>query len=221
MVALRGSRGKFIAGSPGQCQLTTARRRGDVRAVSATGVSMSRPRVIKRYANRKLYDTARSRYVTLEDLGELIKDGEDIRIIDNTTKEDLTAVTMAQILVEEEKRQKRSRPLPNLRDLIQQSGELLQKRIGEPVHNIRSSVEETRDHIRTWIEQNTRAIEDVQRRLDERIRLFVGGMDVIGRLQRQVDVLQARVETLEARLGIEPGGAVPDDEALIRTPAPD
>ena len=64
------------------------------------------PRVIKRYANRKLYDTSRSCYITLEEIAELLRTGEEIRIIDNKSKEDLTSVTMAQILVEEEKRQK-------------------------------------------------------------------------------------------------------------------
>ena len=59
--------------------------------------------MIKRYANRKLYDTRESRYVTLQQLGELIRDGEDIRIIDNQSKEDLTKVTLAQIIYEEEK----------------------------------------------------------------------------------------------------------------------
>lgn len=54
-------------------------------------------KVIKRYTNRKLYDTVESRYVTLEEIGEMVKAGAEVRIIDNRTKEDLTSVTLAQI----------------------------------------------------------------------------------------------------------------------------
>ena len=65
------------------------------------GPDMSESRVIKRYANRKLYDTQHSRYVTLEQIAEMVREGEDVRIIDNTSKEDLTSVTLAQIILEE------------------------------------------------------------------------------------------------------------------------
>jgi polyhydroxyalkanoate synthesis repressor PhaR len=61
-------------------------------------------RIIKRYANRKLYDTADSHYVTLEKLAELFRSGEEIRVIANATQQDITAATMAQIIFEEEKR---------------------------------------------------------------------------------------------------------------------
>ena len=61
-------------------------------------------RIIKRYANRKLYDTKDSHYVTLGKVAELIRAGEDLQIITNGTLRDITAATMAQILFEEEKR---------------------------------------------------------------------------------------------------------------------
>jgi len=61
--------------------------------------------LIKRYPNRKLYDTGARRYVTLEDLAALIRDGQDVTVVDHATDEDLTAVTLAQILLGEEKRQ--------------------------------------------------------------------------------------------------------------------
>src|SRR3990172_1754345 len=66
-------------------------------------------RVIKRYANRKLYDTRDSRYVTLSEIEVLVRGGEDVRIIDNGTKEDLTSVTLAQVLLEQEKKGGRPR----------------------------------------------------------------------------------------------------------------
>jgi len=86
-------------------------------------MSTNAPRVIKRYANRKLYDTQESRYVTLEQISEMIRRGDEVRIVDNATKEDLTSVTLAQIIFEEEKRQRSFLPLSLLRKIIQSGGE--------------------------------------------------------------------------------------------------
>lgn len=92
-------------------------------------------RVIKRYANRKLYDTRESRYVTLQQIAKLVREGEDVAIIDNTTKEDLTNVTLAQIIYEEEKNASESErsvaSVGTLRHFIQQGGERLMTSLRE------------------------------------------------------------------------------------------
>ncbi len=59
--------------------------------------------LIKRYANRKLYNTDTSRYITLKGIAELIDDGEKVRVIDNETGEDITNVALSQILVDSER----------------------------------------------------------------------------------------------------------------------
>src|SRR6185295_4634925 len=100
---------------------------------------MAETRVIKRYANRKLYDTQRSRYVTLEQIADMIRSGDDVKIVDNGSKEDLTSVTLAQIIFEEEKRQKSFLPLDALRNVIQSGGESLASmasKTGERVRNV-------------------------------------------------------------------------------------
>jgi polyhydroxyalkanoate synthesis repressor PhaR len=74
-------------------------------------------RIIKRYSNRKLYDTQDSHYVTLEKLAELVRAGEELRVIENGTQRDLTAATMALIIFEEEKRGPRL-PVEALRRII-------------------------------------------------------------------------------------------------------
>jgi polyhydroxyalkanoate synthesis repressor PhaR len=84
---------------------------------------MSEPRIIKRYANRKLYDTQHSRYVTLDQISEMIRNGDEVRIVDNKSKEDLTSVTLAQIIFEEEKKQRSFLPLTAMRNIIQNGGE--------------------------------------------------------------------------------------------------
>ena len=63
---------------------------------------MTTARTIKRYANRKLYDTRESRYVTLEHIAAMVRAGDDVRVVDNTTQADLTTATLAQIIFEEE-----------------------------------------------------------------------------------------------------------------------
>ncbi|HWU91488.1 MAG TPA: polyhydroxyalkanoate synthesis regulator DNA-binding domain-containing protein [Kofleriaceae bacterium] len=84
---------------------------------------MPETRIIKRYANRKLYDTEHSRYVTLDQISEMIRHGDDVKIVDNKTKEDLTTVTLAQIIFEEEKKQRSFLPLNAMRNIIQSGGE--------------------------------------------------------------------------------------------------
>ncbi|HJL43734.1 MAG TPA: polyhydroxyalkanoate synthesis regulator DNA-binding domain-containing protein [Myxococcales bacterium LLY-WYZ-16_1] len=108
-------------------------------------------RIIKRYSNRKLYDTERSRYVTLEEISKMIKAGDEVTIIDNESKEDLTSVTLTQIIYEEEKRESRM-PLGMLRHLIQSSGSTLHdffdKSVITPVGQARESVEKGVEEIR-------------------------------------------------------------------------
>jgi polyhydroxyalkanoate synthesis repressor PhaR len=92
---------------------------------------MSEVRVIKRYANRKLYDTQHSRYVTLEQISEMIREGDDVKIIDNKSKEDLTSVTLAQIIFEEEKKHKSFLPLQTMRNIIQTGGESIHQLVSQ------------------------------------------------------------------------------------------
>jgi hypothetical protein len=60
--------------------------------------------LIKKYANRKLYDTRTSRYITLDGIADLVRDGHDIKVIDRDNGHDLTQVTLSQIVLTEEKR---------------------------------------------------------------------------------------------------------------------
>lgn len=76
-------------------------------------------RLIKRYGNRKLYDTLESRYITLEEIARLVRSGSDVKVIDNENGGDLTTITFAQIILEEEKRRSSLLSLGLLRELIQ------------------------------------------------------------------------------------------------------
>ena len=74
--------------------------------------------VIKRYSNRKLYDTQESRYVTLEEIEEMIRAGKEISVVDAASGEDLTAVTLTQIILENERNHRGSLPTAFLHQLI-------------------------------------------------------------------------------------------------------
>ena len=82
-------------------------------------------RLIKRYGNRKLYDTLESRYITLEEIARLVRGGSDVKVIDNESGDDLTAITFAQIILEEEKRRSSLLSLGLLRELIKGGEETL------------------------------------------------------------------------------------------------
>ena len=81
--------------------------------------------IIKRYPNRKLYDTEAKRYITLEEIAALIREGQEVSVIDHASGEDLTALTLTQVILEQEKKQSGFLPQTVLAGLIQAGGERL------------------------------------------------------------------------------------------------
>jgi polyhydroxyalkanoate synthesis repressor PhaR len=81
--------------------------------------------VIKRYPNRKLYNTEAKQYVTLEGIADLIRQGQEIQVVDYASGEDLTAVTLTQIISELEKRRSGFLPQAVLTGLVRSGGETL------------------------------------------------------------------------------------------------
>src|SRR5208337_5421129 len=74
--------------------------------------------VIKKYGNRRLYDSSNSKYVNLDDIAEFVRAGKDVQVVDAKTGEDLTRVTLTQIITEDAKDQPTGLPLELLRQLI-------------------------------------------------------------------------------------------------------
>jgi polyhydroxyalkanoate synthesis repressor PhaR len=125
-----------------------------------------KPRIIKRYQNRKLYDTQNSCYVTLDDIAQFIKSGEDVTVIDNKNQEDLTSVTLTQIIFEEEKKKKNLLPLGALKNIIRSGGsqimEFFQKSIQSvsAISNVKDEAEKVIDKIRDEIEDGGSTLKD-------------------------------------------------------------
>jgi len=171
-------------------------------------------KIIKRYANRKLYDTERSCYVTLDEIAEMVREGEEIQIIDQKTSEDLTSVTLTQILFEEEKKSKRILPLPALRSIIQSGGELFQ-RMAQPVQQFREetqksmdrllkppsdALQESRTALRDFAANITKTIDEMQTRMDERVKDAVDAVTHLPELATQIEALNGRLDEWEERI---------------------
>jgi polyhydroxyalkanoate synthesis repressor PhaR len=140
--------------------------------------SQRHPKIIKRYQNRKLYDTSESCYVTLEDISEMIKRGDEVEIIDNTTKEDISAVTLAQIIFEEQKKKTHVLPLGTFRQIIQGGGEAL----------------------RDLVTRGAREIEHVREFVDDKVKPAVSSIQEFLTVRNEMEALRKRLEALEQKI---------------------
>ena len=184
-----------------------------------TAVATSEPprRIIKRYSNRKLYDTKDSRYVTLLQIAEMVRSGEEVQIIDNNTKDDLTEVTLAQIIYEEQKTHSRNVPLQTLKELIHARTEkvladLREGPIGRLIPGAGKAGEEkielsAKDAKPTLVDQAMEKIEEVQHQLDERVKAILAGFRPFQQMQQEVRRLSERIEELERKLKGSSGGS--------------
>jgi len=181
------------------------------------------PKVIKRYTNRKLYDTVESRYVTLDEIADMVKQGVEVKIVDNRTKEDLTSVTLAQIVFEEEKK-KNQMPLSVLREIIRHPGESVQSFFSTQVQPRVASIKEEAGHRiqhmlgregaeaeqlspAEVLRQSQKVFEGWQAKLDERVKTavenVVGSLPAAGRdlsqLIDRIEQLEKKIEALEKK----------------------
>lgn len=79
--------------------------------------------LIKRYPNRKLYNTEEKKYITLDEIAGLIRKGQEIHVLDHVTNEDLTSLTLTQVILEEEKRHAGFLPGSILASLVRSGGD--------------------------------------------------------------------------------------------------
>ena len=138
-------------------------------------------RRIKRYSNRKLYDTESSEYVSLSDIAELVRSGETVEVVDNATGEDLTAQTLTQIILEEGKNGHQVIPSDLLHQLLRRSEEMVDTGIGQ----IRSTVDELvqsslgrlQNLVQTPRAQELNELRTQLRELEHRLSILVETLD--------------------------------------------
>jgi len=170
--------------------------------------SPSPQRIIKRYSNRKLYETKDSRYVTLLQIAQMVREGEEVQIIDNNTKDDLTEITLAQIIYEEQKAHSRNVPLQTLKELIHTRTEkvladLREGPIGRLIPGGKSPEAEAsaaKEPKPTLVGQAKEKLEEVQHQLDERIQSILTSFRPLQQLELQVRRLNERIDELERKL---------------------
>ena len=153
--------------------------------------------VIKRYSNRKLYDTQESRYVTLEEIEEMIRAGREVSVVDAGTGEDLTSVTLTQIILENERNHRSALPTAFLHQLIKH-GEAWQDFVQRSVRSsLEGLVSNQREVERVFREWSARAgwggasnREEPRREAEPEAQ----------RLRDEVSSLRERLRSLEERL---------------------
>jgi polyhydroxyalkanoate synthesis repressor PhaR len=172
--------------------------------------------VIKRYSNRKLYDTQESRYVTLEEIEEMIRAGREISVVDATSGEDLTSVTLTQIILENERNRRANLPSAFLHQLIKH-GEAWQDFVQRTMRSsLEGFVSSQRDMERVFREWSSRsgwgpvagtpaAAADAKREADAKRDSSEGKRDGAAdteadKLRDEVSALRDRLRSLEERL---------------------
>ncbi len=175
---------------------------------AAAEATEPRQRIIKRYPNRKLYDTEQSCYVTLDEIASMVKAGVDVRIIDNKTNEDITSVTLAQVLFEEEKKKKNLLGLNMFRKLIQEGQDLVQRSISEAQDQISQVRDETEKQLQKVFTRSDVKLEDMKGLVSEflttrqkNIETFQKSLD--DRIRFWIDKIQADAASGDDRQSIE------------------
>ena len=182
----------------------------------------SHVRLIKRYGNRKLYDVEASRYVTLDGIRALVQNGEDVRVLDNDSGEDLTRLTLAQIIYETEKKNggSSSLSLPLLRKLVQFGDEAVRD-LRRGVERGREALESVREGVQGLVagrgktkkgsgggslleellEAPQRTLDDLQHRIDVQVRQSVERVASHPALRNELKRIEQSLRQLEERLG--------------------
>jgi len=137
-------------------------------------------RLIKRYESRKLYDTEESRYVSLDEIATWVRAGQEVKIVDNASSDDVTAQTLTQIILEEGRNGSSKIPTDVLRDLV---------RFGERALNS--------------------GVEHVQESVDKVVRASIDRLGPVRQAREEMTRLRTRLEELEESLvELEASGGV-------------
>lgn len=131
--------------------------------------------LIKRYPNRKLYDTEAKQYVTLEMIAQIIREGQDVQVVDHESGEDLTNLTLSQIIFEQEKKKSGFLPRSILTSLIRTGGDTL-------------------DYLRRTLHTGVEVMEEQSNSLEERLQRLVGS----GRISSsEADELRTEIDNMQ------------------------
>jgi polyhydroxyalkanoate synthesis repressor PhaR len=158
--------------------------------------------LIKKYGNRRLYDTAGSRYVNLDDLAAHIRGGRDVRVVDAKTGKDLTRVILTQIITEDAKDKPTGLPLELLRQLIIASDEVRQEFLMWYLKSAFDTYQKLQDTVQHRLSEVQSAILSP---VDMMKRFLGAGPPARPGAETELERLRSRVAELESRLQKRPG----------------
>lgn len=178
-------------------------------------------RVIKKYQNRKLYDTQDSCYITLEDIATMVRRNEEVKVVDNKTKNDVTSIILTQILVDQEKEAKTILPLSLLKDIIRKGQgslfEFIQRYVVLGLTNEREKREEAERYVdrlvargelsktdaKTLIKEvleNDQEQSDFNQWINQRLTTTLKETTKFGELENTIRQLNDKLQRLENRV---------------------
>jgi len=154
--------------------------------------------IIKKYSNRRLYDTTGSRYVNLDDIAALVRAGREVTIMDAKTGQDLTRVTLTQIITEDAKDKPTGLPLELLRQLIIASDEVRQEFVMWYLKSAFDTYQKVQDAVQSRLGEVQSAILSPV----DMMKKFLGTTPSSPKTEPvpDMDALRKRVAELEARL---------------------
>jgi polyhydroxyalkanoate synthesis repressor PhaR len=173
-------------------------------------------RIIKKYSNRKCYDTETSRYINLDEIEQLIKDEVDVRILDNETKEDITAIYLAKIIMNQGRKSTDFFSADYLKELIKKRSETLKDMFQKPLHagsDFMSqkktdlekfldkisdrgiiSLDDAKNMVNDFLRSVTVNEQELDRKIQTRLTALIAGMDIPTR--EEVEALENKVSQL-------------------------
>ena len=172
------------------------------------------PRVVKRYSNRKLYDTTTSRYVALDDIAAMVRGGEEVEVTDNESGADLTAVTLAQIILEEERRRSSFLSLPLLKELVRHGGSTIADVTSRSLEALGEMREMAGRRVSEMVSDSPgrpaifdevlsgsrRRMEDLQKRVDQGLKKSVDRLRSVPGIGAELERLESGVRDIESRI---------------------
>jgi polyhydroxyalkanoate synthesis repressor PhaR len=156
--------------------------------------------VIKKYGNRRLYDTAGSRYVNLDDIAGLVREGKDVKVVDAKSGHDLTRVTLTQIITEDAKDKPTGLPLELLRQLIVASDEVRQEFVMWYLKSAFDTYQKVQDAVQNRLGEVQSAILSPVEMMKKLLDATPPAPEPRAEAEPELNALRQRVAELEARL---------------------
>lgn len=182
------------------------------------------PSIIKKYANRRLYHTEISQYITLDDVADMVRQGEDLKVVDARTNEDLTRTVLTQIIVEQEAKGENLLPIKFLREIIRMYSNNLRPVLPHYLDHTMDNLLKNQEQVsKYWtdqlgtaqksmtmlpnqaMEQLNHTIEDIAR---QNVQLFESAMKVFSPFivmgsadkKQKVDSLKQQLQAIQRRI---------------------